>query len=300
VLAGVLLLAGFLVGRADLGGWELGLSIAALIAGGVTFVPKTLTKLFKGAVGIDTLMTIGALGAVALGQVEEAATLAFLYSLSEGLEEYSVAKTRMGLRALLDLVPRQATARRGGTEQVLDPAELVVGDTMIVRPGERLATDGVLRARRTTMDLSAITGESMPVEVGPGDEVFAGAINGTGAVEVEVSATAEDNSLARIVAIVEAENSRTGATQRLADTRAKPLVPGILFVGFLIAVLGAVFGDATVWIERALVVVVAAAPCALAISVPLTVGAAVGAASKRGVLIKGGAPGRPHPAPRRA
>ncbi|KDE97012.1 ATPase P [Mycolicibacterium aromaticivorans JS19b1 = JCM 16368] len=289
VLSGVLLLAAFVLGRADLGGWELGLSSAALIAGGLTFVPKTLKKLFRGQIGIDTLMTIGALGATALGQVEEAATLAFLYSLSEGLEEYSVAKTRRGLRALLDLVPRQATVRRGGIEQVLDPAELVVGDTMIVRPGERLATDGILRAGRTTLDLSAITGESMPVEADPGDEVFAGAINGTGAVEVEVTATAQDNSLARIVHIVEAEHSRKGATQRLADTIAKPLVPGILVAGLLTAVLGAVFGDATLWLERALVVVVAASPCALAISVPVTVVAAVGAASKRGVLIKGGA-----------
>ncbi|WP_454778651.1 heavy metal translocating P-type ATPase [Georgenia muralis] len=289
VLSGVLLLAGFLLGRAGQEGWELGLSIAALVAGGATFVPETFEKLFKGKIGVDLLMTIGAAGATVLGQVEEAATLAFLYSLSEGLEEYSVAKTRKGLRALLDLVPREATVRRDGTELVVDPAELVVGDRMLVKPGERLATDGIVRAGRTALDTSAITGESMPVEAGPGDEVFAGAINGTGALEVEVTTTAENNSLARIVHIVESEQSRKGATQRLADKIAKPLVPGILIAAVLIAVLGAIVGDPGLWLQRALVVVVAASPCALAISVPVTVVASIGAASKHGVLVKGGA-----------
>ena len=289
VLSGVLLLAGFLLGRAAHSGWELGLSIAALVTGGATFVPETFGKVFKGKIGIDLLMTIGAIGATALGQVEEAATLAFLYSLSEGLEEYSVAKTRKGLRALLDLVPQEATVRRDGTELVVDPARLAVGDIMIVKPGERLATDGIIRAGRTALDTSAITGESMPVEAGPADVVFAGAINGTGALEVEVTTTAENNSLARIVHIVESEHSRKGATQRLADSVAKPLVPGIMIAAGLIAVLGAIFGDPSLWLERALVTVVAASPCALAISVPVTVVASIGAASKHGVLVKGGA-----------
>lgn len=289
VLAGLLLLAGFLLGRAGQPGWELALSAAALVAGGVTFIPETFRKLFRGKIGVDLLMTIGAIGAVALGQVEEAATLAFLYSLAEGLEEYSVAKTRKGLRALLDLVPREATVRRDGNEVVVDPAELVVGDLMLVKPGERLATDGILRAGRTALDTSAITGESMPLEAGPGDEVFAGSINGTGAVEIEVTTTAENNSLARIVHIVETEQSRKGSTQRLADRIAKPLVPGILIAAVLIVVLGAIFGDPGLWLERALVMIVAASPCALAISVPVTMVASIGATSRHGILVKGGA-----------
>lgn len=289
VLAAVLLLAGFVMGRGGQPGWELGLSIAALIAGGVTFVPEAFTKLVKGKIGVDLLMTIGAVGATVLGHVEEAATLAFLYSLSEGLEEYSVAKTRKGLRALLDLVPRETIVRRGDSELVVESDELVVGDLMLVKPGERLATDGIIRAGRTALDLSAITGESMPVEVGPGSEVFAGAINGAGALEVEVTTTAEYNSLARIVHIVETEQSRKGATQRLADRIAKPLVPAIMIAAVLVAVLGSVFGDPGVWVLRALVMVVAASPCALAISVPVTVVTSIGAASKYGVLVKGGA-----------
>lgn len=234
-------------------------------------------------------MTIAAVGAVLLGQIEEAAMLAFLYSISEGLEEFSLAKTRRGLRALLDLVPTQATVLRLGVEHVIDPNDLMIGDRLVVRPGERLATDGTILTGRTTLDTSALTGESVPVEAGIGDAVFAGSINGTGPLEVQVTSTALDNSLAKIVHIVEAEQSRKGPSQRLADSIAKKLVPGILILATLIAVYGFIVGEPMLWIERALVVLVAASPCALAISIPVTVVASVGAASKFGVLIKGGA-----------
>ncbi|MDQ1322543.1 MAG: cation-transporting P-type ATPase [Actinomycetota bacterium] len=265
------------------------LEAVALLAGAYTFVPSTLKRLVKGKIGVGTLMTIAAVGAVILGEVGEAAMLAFLFSISEGLEEYSLARTRRGLRALLSLVPDEATVLRDGAEKTVAPADLRIGDRMLVKPGERVATDGIVRQGRTALDVSAITGESVPVEAGPGDEVFAGSINGTGALEVEVSTTAEDNSLARIVRIVEAEQSRKGASQRLADRIAKPLVPGIMIVAGLIAVIGSLLGDSATWIERALVVLVAASPCALAISVPVTVVAAIGAASKLGALVKGGA-----------
>ncbi|WP_019877815.1 heavy metal translocating P-type ATPase [Sporichthya polymorpha] len=268
---------------------ELTLEALALVVGGYTFVPSTLRRLAQRRIGVGTLMTIAAVGAVLLGEVGEAAMLAFLFSISEGLEEYSLARTRRGLRALLSLVPDEATVLRDGRELVLPPGELRVGDAMLVKPGERLATDGIIRDGRTALDLSAITGESVPVEAGPGVEVFAGAINGTGALTVEVTTTAEDNSLARIVKIVEAEQSRKGASERLADRIAKPLVPGVMIVATLIAAIGSALGDPLVWIERALVVLVAASPCALAISVPVAVVAAIGAASKLGVLVKGGA-----------
>ncbi|WP_415623108.1 heavy metal translocating P-type ATPase [Mycobacterium tuberculosis] len=152
-----------------------------------------------------------------------------------------------------------------------------------------VSTDGIIRAGRTALDVSAITGESVPVEVGPGDEVFAGSINGLGVLQVGVTATAANNSLARIVHIVEAEQVRKGASQRLADCIARPLVPSIMIAAALIAGTGSVLGNPLVWIERALVVLVAAAPCALAIAVPVTVVASIGAASRLGVLIKGGA-----------
>lgn len=289
-VAGLLLLAGY--GTGWFGGPVLlgqVLLWAALLVGASTFVPSTLRRLTRGKIGVGTLMTIAAVGAVLLGEVGEAATLAFLYSISEGLEEYSLARTRRGLRALLSLVPDQATVLRDGTQVTVAPAELAVGDLMLVRPGERVATDGLVVSGRTALDVSAITGESVPVEAGPGQEVFAGSINGTGALEVQVTTTAQDNSLARIVRIVEAEQSRKGASERLADRIARPLVPGVLVASALIATIGSVLGDPATWIERALVVLVAASPCALAISVPVTVVAAIGAASRLGVLVKGGA-----------
>ncbi|AVZ40237.1 MULTISPECIES: cation-translocating P-type ATPase [unclassified Dietzia] len=288
--AGSLLLTGLLLGR-TVGPHpaEFVLYAVALLVAGSTFVPSTLRRLARGSIGVGTLMTIAATGAVILGEVEEAALLAFLFAISEGLEEYSVARTRRGLRSLLSLVPSTATVLRGGRELRVGPDDLRLGEVMIVRPGERIATDGTIRVGRTALDNSAITGESVPVEAGPGDEVYAGSINGSGALEVTVTAEARENSLARIVQIVEAEQSRRGEAQRLADTVARPLVPGILVAAALIAVVGSLFGDPQVWIERALVVLVAASPCALAISVPVTVYAAVGAASRFGVLVKGGA-----------
>lgn len=288
-LAGILLLAGWIAGLAGAALWvSLPLAAAALLIAGWTFVPSTLKDLVKGRIGVGTLMTIAAVGAVILGQVEEAATLAFLYAISEGLEEYSLARTRRGLRALLDLVPAEARVLRDGTEVTVAPTELVLGDRMVVRPGERLATDGLILNGRTSVDTSALTGESLPIEVGPGSAVYAGSINGTGPLEVEVTSTAEENSLAKIVHIVEAEQSRKGPSQRVADSIAKWLVPGILIVAALIAAYGFLVGEPLLWIERALVVLVAASPCALAIAVPVTVVSAVGAASKLGVLIKGG------------
>ncbi|GAA2807931.1 heavy metal translocating P-type ATPase [Crossiella cryophila] len=285
-LAAVLLAAGRLIGDDPVG---TGLTLTAAVTGAATFVPGALRDLVRGRIGVGTLMTIAAIGAVALGQFTEAALLGVLFSIAEGLEHYAVVRTRRGLRALLDLVPPTVSVLRADAEVQVAPAELVLGDRMLLRPGGRAATDGVIRAGRTSLDLSAITGESVPVEAGPGDVVPAGAINGGGAIEVEVTALAADSSLARIVHIVEQAQDRKGSGQRLADRIARPLVPAIMILAVLIAGLGALLGDPLLWLERALVVLVAASPCALAISIPLTVVAAVGAASRQGALVKGGA-----------
>jgi cation-transporting P-type ATPase G len=273
-------------------GWVLRepwVELAAAVVGGATFVPEALRNLLRRKIGVGTLMTIAAVGAVALGQIFEAAMLGVLFSIAEGLEHYAIARTRRGLRALLGLVPPTASVLRDGNETQVAPGELVLGDRMLLRPGERASTDGVIRSGHTNLDLSAITGESVPVEAGPGDVVHAGAINGGGAIEVDVIARAVDSSLARIVHLVEEAQGRKGAGQRLADRIARPLVPAIMVLAVLIAGAGAIFGDPLVWLERALVVLVAASPCALAISIPLTVVAAVGAASRQGALVKGGA-----------
>ncbi|MCK2244147.1 MULTISPECIES: cation-translocating P-type ATPase [unclassified Crossiella] len=285
-LAAALFAAGWLIGEDPAG---TGLTLAAAVAGAATFVPGAVRNLLRGRIGVGTLMTIAAIGAVALGQLTEAALLGVLFSLAEGLEHYAVARTRHGLRALLDLVPPTASVLRAGAEVQVPPEELGLGDRMLLRPGARAATDGVIRAGHTSLDLSAITGESVPVEAGHGEVVPAGAINGGGAIEVEVTALAADSSLARIVHIVEQAQERKGSGQRLADRIARPLVPAIMILAVLIAGLGALLGDPLLWLERALVVLVAASPCALAIAIPLTVVAAVGAASRQGALVKGGA-----------
>ena len=285
IVSGVLLLAGLLTGEV----LSEALFVAALVVGGWTFVPSSLRGLVRGRLGVGTLMTVAAIGAVLLGELGEAASLAFLFSISEALEGYAMARTRRGLRALMSLVPDRVRVRRDGEEAEVDPAELVVGDLMIVAPGERIATDGVVRAGTSAVDLSAITGEAVPVEVDPGAEVLAASVNGTGALDVEVTATTRDSSLARVVHIVEEAQSRKGARQRLAERIARPLVPGVMIVAAAVALVGSLLGDPEVWISRALVVLVAAAPCAFAISVPVTVVAAIGAASRMGALVKGGA-----------
>ncbi|WP_225232262.1 heavy metal translocating P-type ATPase [Klenkia terrae] len=269
------------------------LALGAVAAGGATFVPGTLRALRRRRLGVGTLMTVAMVGAIALGEVREAAMLAFLFSLAEALEDYAVDRTRRGLRSLLDLVPTRATVLRPGptgvAESEVDPVDLRVGDVLVVRPGERLATDGTVTEGRSTLDTSAVTGESVPVEVQPGTEVFAASVNGGGVLQVTVTATVADNSLARVVHIVEEAQDRKGAAQRLAARIAAPLVPAVFIVAAAIAVLGSVLGDPGVWVERALVVLVAASPCAFAIAVPVTVVAAIGAATRQGVLVKGGA-----------
>lgn len=260
-----------------------------LLLGASTFTPGAVRKLFKGKLGIGLLMTISATGAVILGYVEEAAALAFLYSIAEALEDKAMDRARGGLRALLKLVPDTATVRRDGASVEIAAKDLAVGQIMLVRPGERIATDGVIRSGRSSLDTSAITGESIPVEVESGDAVSAGAINTAGALEVETTAAGTDNSLTTIVELVEQAQAEKGERARLADRIARPLVPGVLILAALVALIGSLFGDPELWITRALVVLVAASPCALAISVPLTVVAAIGAASKFGVIIKSGA-----------
>ena len=261
-----------------------------LLLGAFTFVPGALRNLFtKRKLGIGLLMTISATGAVILGYVEEAAALAFLYSIAEALEDKAMDRARSGLRSLLKLVPETATVIRDGAPVVVSTAEIKIGDSLRVKPGERLATDGVVSQGSSSLDTSAITGESIPMEVTVGDQVAAGSINSSGALVVTATANGTDNSLTTLVSLVEQAQSERGERARLADRIARPLVPGVIVLAVLVAVLGAIFGDPETWITRALIVLVAASPCAMAIAVPVTVVSAIGAASKFGVIIKSGA-----------
>ena len=268
-----------------------GLFWTALLLGASQFVPGAVRGLLsRGRLSIGLLMTISATGAVALGFIEEAAALAFLYSIVEALEDRAMDKARSGLRALLALIPSSATVLgANGTTRTVPVESLERGDVLRLAAGERLATDGIVRVGQSSLDVSAITGESIPLEVGPGDAVLAGSINTAGVLEVEATAPGTDNSLTTVVELVEQAQAKKGERARIADRLARPLVPGVLILAALVALIGSIFGDPGLWIERALVVLVAASPCALAISVPITVVSAIGAASKFGVIIKSGA-----------
>ncbi|MDN5984683.1 MAG: cation-translocating P-type ATPase [Propionibacterium sp.] len=287
--SGVLLAAGFVSALAQANTASLVLYWAGLLLGASTFVPGALRALLKGRLGISLLMMISAIGAVILGAVAEAAALAFLYSISEALEDKAMDRARSGLRALLELTPKTATVLVDGKPTDVEASQLQVGDLLLVRPGERVATDGVVRDGASSLDTSAITGESIPVQVGSRDAVSAGCINISGPLQVSATAPGSDNSLTTIVTLVEQAQAKKGRRARLADRIAAPLVPGVLILAVAVGVLGSLLGSPEVWIGRALVVLVAASPCALAIAVPVTVVSAIGAASRFGLVIKSGA-----------
>lgn len=290
VFSGVALVAGLITEWSAAGAVALVLFWAGLLLGGVTFVPGALRNLLvRGKVGIGLLMSISAAGAVILGYVAEAAALAFLYSIAEALEDRAMDRARSGLRALLKLVPDTATIVQAGAAVEVPASGLRIGQTLLVRPGERVATDGVVRSGRSSLDTSAITGESIPVEVASDDEVLAGSINTAGVLRIEATAAGTDNSLTTIVELVEQAHTQKGERARLADRIASPLVPGVMVLAVLVAVIGSLFGDPELWVTRGLVVLVAASPCALAIAVPVTVVSAIGSASRFGVVIKSGA-----------
>lgn len=264
----------------------------ALIAGGWTFIPGSLRQLVTGKgrsrMGVGLLMTIAAVGAVLLGHVEEAAALAFLFSISETLEDRAMDRAQQGLRALLSLMPNTARVVRDDVETTVPASEVQASDVLVVGAGERVATDGTVIAGQSWLDTSAITGESIPVGVSPGSSVSAGSVNGSGTLRIQATSDGRDNSLTQIVHLVEQAQSAKGERARFADRVARPLVPAVLVVSLLIVLFGFLVGDPATWTQRALVVLVAASPCAMAIAVPVTVISAVGAASKLGVVIKSG------------
>ena len=282
-------LVGLIADLNDAQGLADGAFLLALVSGGATFVPEALQRLRHRRLGVGLLMTVAAVGATALGQLGEAAALAFLFSISEALEEWAVTKSRRGLRAVLSLVPDSANVRRSDGQVEVPIEEILAGDVLVVRSGERLPTDGRVLEGRSSLDVSAVTGEAIPVEVGAGDIVLAGSVNGGGLLAVTATAAATDSTLSRIVRAVEEAQDRKGNAQRLADRVAAPLVPAIIVVAAAVAVFGSLLGDSGIWLERSLVVLVAASPCAFAIAVPVTVFASIGSATSAGLVVKGGA-----------
>lgn len=288
-VSGLFLIVGFAFGLADQTVVAIILESIALLAGAWTFVPEAVSGLFRGKIGVGLLMTIAAAGAVALGHVAEAAALSFLFSLAETLEDRAMDRAQAGLRELLSLVPQTARVIHGEEIHTVPVADLREDDRLVIGAGDRIATDGIILKGRSAIDASAVTGEAIPVEVSEGDEVQAGTVNGSGSLLVGATADGRDNSLTQIVALVEQAHARKGSRARMADRIARPLVPISLIAAALVVVFGFIVGDPWTWIERALIVLVAASPCALAIAVPVTVISAIGSASKLGVVIKSGA-----------
>ncbi|WP_217921957.1 heavy metal translocating P-type ATPase [Miltoncostaea oceani] len=292
LVAAGLTLAGVLVQwQADSEAAALPLFIAAIVIGGYFFAREGLEEFIEEReIGIEALMLLAAAGAMAFGLFEEAAALVVLYAAAEAVEELTFARTRSAIRDLLELAPKQARLLRDGREQEIPAEDLRPGDIFVVRPGESLATDGAIRVGQTTLNEAAVTGEAVPVDKGPGQPVFAGTVNGQSAIEVEATRAFADNSLSRIVHLVEEAQGQKSRAQRFVDRFSDRYSPAVLGAAVLVAVVPPLFGgDWDEWALRAVTLLVAAAPCALVMSIPVAVAAAISRAGREGILIKGGA-----------
>ncbi|MEN2980452.1 cation-translocating P-type ATPase [Tistrella bauzanensis] len=290
--SGLLLLAGWLASLAP--ATEIAavpLYVAAILVGGYFFGREAVEELlFERQIGIELLMSVAAVVAAIMGQPAEGAMLVFLYSISEAAEGYTEEKTRSAIRALMALAPKVALVRRDGGEVEIPVEELRVGEVFIARPGQAMPTDGEILSGTSSVNEAPVTGESVPVEKAPGEQVFAGTINGEAALEVRATRTHADNTLARIIQMVEEAQERRGRSQRFIERFGARYSPAVLGLGILAAlglplVLGLSWQEA---VMRATVFIVAAAPCALVISIPITMVAALGTAARNGVLVKGG------------
>lgn len=270
---------------------SIGLYIAAALIGGYHFGREAVEELiFERKVTIMLLMSVAAVVAAIMGELFEAAILVFLYSISEAAEGYTEEKTRSAVRALMDLAPKTATVRRDGLDVEVPVEELVPGDVFLVRPGQGVPTDGEVVGGASSVNQAPVTGESILVEKHPGQEVFAGSINGEGALEVRATRAFADNTISRIIQMVEEAHERKGTSHRWIERFGARYSPAVLLAGILVAIVPPLVfgGDWAQWITRATVFIVAAAPCALVISVPITLVSALGTGARQGVLIKGG------------
>lgn len=271
-------------------GFEITIYMFAIVIGGYHWIREGLEGLFTSReVGIELLMLGATIGSVMLALWDEAAFLVFIYGVAEGLEEYAYARTRASIRKLLDLVPKEARILKDEKEMMIPAGELEVGDVFLVRPGESLVTDGVIIKGMSSLDEAPVTGESIPVEKSEGMQVFAATINHQGALEIRATATFANNTLSKIVHLVEEAQERKGKTQQFIERFGKFYSPIVLLSATAIAIVSLVDASMSEWGIRAVVLLVAAAPCALVMSTPVAVAAGIGRAGSQGVLIKGGA-----------
>jgi Cd2+/Zn2+-exporting ATPase len=296
VASGVLMLAGWGV---DLAG-NPPLAIALFTASIALSIPVPAGRAWRSVrnrvLDINVLMLIAVVGAMILGEWLEAAAVVWLFGISQWLEGWSLGRARRAIRQLMTLAPQVASVRREDGVEVDVPVESVrVGDLVIVRPGSRVPVDGRVVRGYSAIDQSPVTGESWPIDKGPDDEVFAGTINGSGTLDVETTREASGSTVARIIALVEQAQAQRAPVQRWVDRFARRYTPAVVMLAALVAVVppllaGPAAGyDFTTWVYRALALLVVACPCALVISTPVTIVAALTTAARSGILIKGGA-----------
>lgn len=266
------------------------LFIAAIVIGGYSLFKVGFQNLYHLDFDMETLMTVAIIGAAIIGEWAEASIVVILFAISEALERYSMDKARQSIRTLMDIAPKEALVRRNGQEMMVRVDDIAVGDVMIVKPGQKIAMDGVIISGRSTVNQAAITGESVPVSKATDDEIFAGTLNGEGLLEVKITKLAEDTTIAKIIQLVEEAQGERAPAQAFVDKFAKYYTPIIMIVAVLVAIVPPLFFGASwvTWIYQGLSVLVVGCPCALVISTPIAIVSAIGHAAKKGVLIKGG------------
>ncbi|WP_256753998.1 heavy metal translocating P-type ATPase [Mesorhizobium sp. Mes31] len=266
--------------------------IAAMLIGLVPIGRRAVMAALAGIpFSIEMLMTVAAVGAVIIGAGEEAATVVFLFLVGELLEGVAAGKARSSIQALTTLIPKTALIEENGTTREVPAESLSVGATLLVRPGDRVPADGEITEGESAIDESPVSGESVPVRKGVGDKVFAGTINGDAVLRIKVTAAAADNTIARVVKLVEEAQESKAPTERFIDRFSRWYTPGVVVVAGLVAVVPplAFAGDWNEWIYKGLALLLIGCPCALVISVPAAIAASLSAGAKRGLLMKGGA-----------
>ena len=268
---------------------ENGLYAIAMLLGGFQWAQEGVEELVgEFEIGIEILMLAATAGAAFLGLWEEAAFLVILYGAAEGVEEYTFARTRASIRSLLDLAPEEARLITDGSTQMVPARELDVGDVFRVKPGESIPTDGRVVDGRSTVDQAAVTGESTAVDKQEDDQMFAGTVNQEGVLDIEATTTFEDNTLSQMIHLVEEAQEEKGESQLFIEKFGGVYSPIVLLVAVGLMITPFVVGLPDYWARRAIVLLIAAAPCALVMSTPIAIASGIGRAGREGVLVKGG------------